>query len=124
MPSHNLVNAGHGATLLIHEATMGDDEEQMAKDKAHSTFGQAVNIGQRMGAENVLLTHFSARYPKMPPMLGAAEDGGPVIALAFDHMRVRIGEMQKLRAYLPAIEQSFADVADDDEEDSNTLMAW
>lgn len=47
MPSENLVKAGANATVLIHEATMGDDQETMAYQKAHSTFSQAVAIGRR-----------------------------------------------------------------------------
>lgn len=46
-PTDNLVRAGRGATLLIHEATMADDQEDMAKHKGHSTFGQAITIGKR-----------------------------------------------------------------------------
>ncbi|KAF8830365.1 hypothetical protein HHX47_DHR2000395 [Lentinula edodes] len=86
MPSDNLVHAAKNVikgnpgrewradqkvkneqiTLLIHEATMSDAQADMAAAKAHSTVGQAIDIGRRMGAENVLLTHFSARQPKMP----------------------------------------------------------
>lgn len=47
MPTHNLVAAGQNVTLLIHEATMADDQVEMAKAKAHSTFGQALDIGKR-----------------------------------------------------------------------------
>jgi ribonuclease Z len=46
-PTNTLVNAGRDATLLIHEATMADDQLEMAKKKAHSTFGQAIDIGRR-----------------------------------------------------------------------------
>jgi ribonuclease BN (tRNA processing enzyme) len=46
-PTNNLVEAGQNATLLIHEATMADDQEEMARAKAHSTVGQAVDIGKR-----------------------------------------------------------------------------
>lgn len=46
-PTNTLVNAGRNATLLIHEATMADDQVDMAKKKAHSTFGQAIDIGRR-----------------------------------------------------------------------------
>ena len=46
-PTETLVAAGRGVRLLIHEATMGDDEKEAAKKKAHSTFGQAVDIGKR-----------------------------------------------------------------------------
>lgn len=47
LPTDNLVYAGQNATLLIHEATMADDQEDAARDKMHSTFGQAVEIGRR-----------------------------------------------------------------------------
>lgn len=46
-PTDTLVWAGKNATLLIHEATMADDQVEMAAQKAHSTFGQAINIGKR-----------------------------------------------------------------------------
>jgi ribonuclease Z len=47
MPSESLVQAGKGATLLIHEATMGDDQEEMARTKAHSTISQAIDVAKR-----------------------------------------------------------------------------
>lgn len=49
IPTDRLVWAGKGATLLIHEASMGDDptETAIAHVKRHSTFGQAVDIGRR-----------------------------------------------------------------------------
>jgi ribonuclease Z len=128
MPSELLVREGQGATLLIHEATMADDEVAMAFAKAHSTFSQAVAIGERcalfgvgvlflnpfcsMNAKNILLTHFSARYPKMPPSalrlsVTSSEKQRPVLALAFDQARMRIGDMWKMNYYLPVIERSF-----------------
>ena len=55
MPCSSLVEAGDGATLLIHEATMGDDQEAMAHHKAHSTVSQAVGIGRQC----VFSTHLS-----------------------------------------------------------------
>lgn len=72
----------------------------------------------RMKAENVLLTHFSARYPRMPPsgvptpnVQGESKE--PILALAFDHASVPIGELWKMNLYLPAIEQSFNDIPDE-----------
>jgi ribonuclease Z len=47
MPSNNLIQEGQSATLLIHEATMADNQAEMARLKGHSTFGQAVQIGKR-----------------------------------------------------------------------------
>jgi ribonuclease Z len=47
LPTQSLVRNGQGATLLIHEATMGDGEEAMARVKSHSTVGQAIEIGRK-----------------------------------------------------------------------------
>ncbi|KAH7921559.1 hypothetical protein BV22DRAFT_1038537 [Leucogyrophana mollusca] len=115
VPTNKLVRAGANATLLIHEATMADDQVEMARAKMHSTFGQAIGIGKSMKAQNILLTHFSARYPKMPPPSVLATDGpdDPTLALAFDMANIRIGDMWKMNAYMGAIEQSFIDSPED-----------
>jgi ribonuclease Z len=38
---------GKDANLLIHEASMADDQAEMAMMKAHSTVGQAIDIGRK-----------------------------------------------------------------------------
>jgi len=114
MPCDDLIDAGSNATLLVHEATMGDDEEEMALKKRHSTVGQAIDVARRMQAKNVLLTHFSSRYPKAIQIVSSQTS--PAVGVAFDHVSVGINEMWKLNRCLPAIEQSFLDSeeADDD----------
>lgn len=47
IPADRLVRAGLNATLLIHEASMADDQVDLAKKKMHSTFGQAIDVGRR-----------------------------------------------------------------------------
>lgn len=77
-----------------------------------------------MKATNVLLTHFSARYPKMPPSgvpTPLGQDGTtqqPTLGLAFDNVDIALRNMWKMNVYLRAIEQSFKDTAEegDDEE--------
>jgi len=73
-----------------------------------------------MQAENILLTHFSARYPRMP-MSGiprpSTHSKEPILALAFDHANIAIGDMWKMNLYLPAIEQSFRDLGDDGDDE-------
>jgi ribonuclease Z len=76
----------------------------------------------RMYAEHVLLTHFSARYPKMPPggIIRLRQEDRlrqPILALAFDQINLTIGNMWKLHHYLPAVEQSFRDTVEDDDGD-------
>jgi ribonuclease Z len=116
IPTQKLVQAGENATLLIHESTMADDQAEMAAAKMHSTVGQAIDIGRRMKARNVLLTHFSARYPNIPPSVETGHTpGDPTVALAFDHANIKIGEMWKMNAYIKAIEQSFTDLEDEND---------
>ncbi|KAH9053195.1 hypothetical protein EDB87DRAFT_1815754 [Lactarius vividus] len=127
MPSDALAQAGEGATLLIHEATMGDDQEEMAHAKAHSTISQAIGVAKRMRAQNVLLTHFSSRYPTMPRYLGSPKrvdtDYKPTVALAMDHSCIRVGDLWKMATYIPAIAQSFQDIADEGDEEEEEEAA-
>ncbi|RPD65585.1 hypothetical protein L226DRAFT_479775 [Lentinus tigrinus ALCF2SS1-7] len=113
MPTENLVKVGRDVTLLIHESSMSPEEEDLAREKAHSTSAQAIDIGRRMRAKNLLLTHFSARYPGMPPRHGDSS-GGPIIGIAFDFARIRMGAMWKLNAYLPAIQHTFNEFGEEE----------
>lgn len=65
-PCQRLVNAGARAALLIHEATFDDAMKQDAVSKFHCTTSEALEIGRRMQAREVVLTHFSQRYPRVP----------------------------------------------------------
>ena len=72
--------------LLIHEATMEDDLWEEAKAKMHCTTSQAIEIGKKMQAKHIILTHFSQRYAKLPRILG--ENLGHNVGVAFDNMKV------------------------------------
>jgi ribonuclease Z len=88
-----------------------------------------------MNAEHVLLTHFSARYPKMPPTgLGLSnrkdddqegQSKEAIVALAFDHANLLIGDLWKVNYYLRAIEKCMQDTAEEeaeDEEDAEMIV--
>lgn len=134
-PCGELAAAGAGATLLIHEATLADEQWDLADFKKHSTLGQAVEIGRRcidspsymrlpvtnclctvypprMKAKNLLLTHFSARYPKVPPKTVEKVAGN--LALALDGSDMRIGDLWKMAIYQPAIEHAIDETAEAD----------
>ncbi|KAH7104245.1 hypothetical protein BKA62DRAFT_693992 [Auriculariales sp. MPI-PUGE-AT-0066] len=115
---------------------------ETVRDSALLAFGLLVSelndarlFARRMKAHNVLLTHFSSRYPKfmqgssvqgtenassdgndtaVPPLAGSTS-ATPVVGLAFDLMTVSIGEMKKLNSYLPALEQCFAEVLEQED---------
>jgi len=79
-------------------------------------------------AKNVLLTHFGARYPKMPPFVVAPPQENvipshePVVALAFDLMEMNLDQMWKMNAYLPAIEQCFLDSSEEGDQDLHAAL--
>lgn len=118
-PSDDFVRIGQGATVLIHESTFDDELRGDAFAKKHSTMSEAIDVGRRMGARRILLTHFSQRYQKVPTMEDDFESrsnarGGKktdeVILVAFDYMRVELGDFRKAQAYLPAIQRLFEGV--------------
>ncbi|KAK7940820.1 uncharacterized protein PG986_013207 [Apiospora aurea] len=122
-PSDSFVKIGQGVTLLIHESTFDDELKGDAVAKKHSTMSEAIDVGRRMGARRILLTHFSQRYQKVPVIEENLEvkpdaDGkdkarlDEIILVAFDYMRVKLGEFRKAQAFLPAIQKLFDDVTE------------
>jgi ribonuclease Z len=106
-PCESVIRAGKDVDLLIHEATMGDDLQDEAIAKRHSTISEAIEVGRKMAAKHVLLTHFSQRYAKCaPPIPKDAHN----VAVAFDLMQIPLSRFheiegwaynQQLRAVLP-----------------------
>ncbi|KAF9999725.1 Zinc phosphodiesterase ELAC protein 2 [Entomortierella chlamydospora] len=113
-PCENLVEAGQGATVLLHEATFEDDMPELALAKKHSTTGEAVMVGEGMGAKITMLTHFSQRYPKIP--FFEYEDKSTVIGICFDMMSVKLGQMLQLPKYLPALQSLFSPQSEEAED--------
>lgn len=110
MPCSGLVEIGQNCNLLIHEATMEDELEDDARIKTHSTTSQAIQVGRDMNAENILLTHFSQRYAKVPLF----EDDLPEkVGIAFDNMRVAFKNLPKLRHLYGALVAMFSDDYDE-----------
>lgn len=66
MPTQNVVKVASGATLLIHEASMADDDLEMAQAKAHSTVGQAIQIAREYV---VTLIYDILRISSLRPLL-------------------------------------------------------
>ncbi|CAG7915820.1 unnamed protein product [Penicillium olsonii] len=64
-PSEKFTAIGKDSTVLIHEATFGPDMVGNAMAKRHSTSAEAIEVGRRMRARAILLTHFSQRYQKI-----------------------------------------------------------
>lgn len=116
-PCAAFVEAGRGATIMIHEATLEDEKPDVAEAKGHSTFGQAIDVGREMGAKFVILNHFSQRYPKVPKLASesseAASEGAqrPDVAISFDLMSLRAADTWKMQHYMDAVGLMYASEA-------------
>lgn len=73
-PSAQFAAIAKNAHLLVHEATLEDEMRVEARAKRHCTAGEALVVASKMGARAVVLSHFSQRYPRMPPL--GVERGG------------------------------------------------
>ncbi|OIW33021.1 hypothetical protein CONLIGDRAFT_558790, partial [Coniochaeta ligniaria NRRL 30616] len=109
---------GRDAHLLVHEATLDDELRQDAVAKKHCTISEALGVAREMRAKNVLLTHFSQRYPKLPEVsnAGGGKEGDAPVVFAFDFMRVRLGEFGRAKEFLGALRRLYADEVKEDKE--------
>lgn len=112
-PSERLAQAAQGADLLIHEATFEDGMEAEAALKRHSTISEALSVARQMKAKQVILTHFSQRYPKIPPIPANTEPDEPSfqLAFAFDYMLVTPSTLATASLLTPALRLLFPEDA-------------
>ena len=126
-PCQELVRAGSGATVLIHEATFEDDKIEDARSKMHCTFGEALKISSQMKPEFTLMTHFSSRYPRIPSVL-MDDRVHSRVGVALDCMSVRLKELDSLHADLPAMKEIFTHIlgteSEEKEERTVAIQDW
>lgn len=58
----NAQTLASNASILVHEATFSEKEEEIAKEYFHSTTTQAATIAKDANVERLIMTHISARY--------------------------------------------------------------
>ena len=69
-----------------------------------------------MSAQHILLTHFSARYSRLPSTK-RRRPSDPVIFPAFDHLDMSIGNMWKMSHYIPVLEGNVSETREEDDDD-------
>jgi ribonuclease Z len=81
-----------GVTLLYHEATFLHDMLDRAQSTFHTTALQAATVALKVGAKELLLGHFSARYKTLNELLDEAKTIFPNTELAIEGKTFIIGE--------------------------------
>jgi ribonuclease Z len=85
---------------------MEDELVDEARLKFHSTTSEAIEVGKNMNANFTILTHFSQRYAKIPVFNQKFNDR---VGIAFDNMRVRMTDLNKLPKMIPTLKCLFVD---------------
>lgn len=105
LPCEALIDIGQNSDILIHEATMEDDLWKEARIKMHSTVSEAIDVGQKMKARFVILTHFSQRYAKIPLLSKNCEN----VAIGFDNMEVTLNDLPTMHLMYEPLKCMFYD---------------
>ena len=122
-PCSQLALAAKGADVLIHEATFEGGMEAEAVLKKHSTVDEAVNIGCLMECKCLVLTHFSQRYPKIPPIPTRTGEVSFPIVFAFDFMKLRPHTLSMASKLTPALRLLFPEDDTDDGKDTTEAIS-
>jgi ribonuclease Z len=102
-PSTQFAEQAIDTDLLIHEATFEDGMEDEAVLKKHCTAGEALEVGKKMRAKAIVLTHFSQRYPKLPQLKQSDDKQHFPIVFAFDFMRITPATLTIAAQLTPAL---------------------
>ena len=84
MYDESLIPHLKGIDVLYHESTFLENELNLAERTKHSTAIQAATIAQKAGVKQLVLGHYSTRYPSIEAFKTEAETVFPNVLLADD----------------------------------------
>ncbi len=79
-----------GTRMIYHEATYSAELQKEAKSTFHSTTIDAANCAREIGAEKLIIGHFSSRYKSLEPLLVEARSIFPETFLAKEGTKFEI----------------------------------
>lgn len=80
----------HGADLLIHDSTFGEDLKGEAVPRGHSTAREAAMVAKKAGVKKLALTHISSRYREGKALEAEAKKVFRDSVAAFDGMAIEV----------------------------------
>ena len=89
-PSSALARFFKGVDLLIFDSTFAAKDREKAVERKHSTCREAAEIAKRAGARRLVLTHFSARYSTVAPLVRQAREIFPQTSAASDGLTLTV----------------------------------
>jgi ribonuclease Z len=89
-PSPTLTRFFSGVDLLIFDSTFAARDADKAVDRKHSTCVEAAELARAAHVRRLALTHFSARYTNVSPLVRQAREVFPETFAASDGMSVDV----------------------------------
>jgi ribonuclease Z len=89
------VELAQGADLLICESTYLAADADKARDHGHLTAAEAATIARTAGVRQLVLTHFSQRYPEVEPFVEEAKAIFPHVVAARDGETIAVPKRQR-----------------------------
>ncbi|MBN2891122.1 MAG: ribonuclease Z [Bacteroidales bacterium] len=86
----NIIPIIQNTDLLFHEATFSEKDAMNAEKTGHSTASDAANIAQKANVKQLLIGHFSTRYPNLNYLLKEAQNIFPNTILTEDGLVIEI----------------------------------
>ncbi len=84
LPCPNLLKIAKGAKLFLSESTYLEEHKALAKEHFHMTAKQAALVAKEAGVDQLVLTHFSARYQDLEGFGVEAQEVFPNTVVADD----------------------------------------
>ena len=89
-PSDKLEEFFGGCDYLVFDSTFVEEHKANAAETGHSTAGQAATLAKNAGVKNLILTHFSMRYPDEDVFLREAGRIHHSVMAARDMLQVEV----------------------------------